>query len=631
MVALEFHPTADTAGRRRRRLAARRTRSAVLSVALLQATASLVVGGCASSSAPASRPSSVRSVDVDRPSEAGQTVAPTLSLVRDAILDAHLDELRLASWPQYRDAVERFYTSRDFTPAWIRKGRPTEAALEVIELLEQAYDDGLTAEDYDAGLWDDRVSRLQADATTDVDRARFDLALTVSLMRYANDLHRGRIDPLELGSELVSADAREETIDPAAAAEELAATSKIDAFVASLSPPDPEYERLLAALRQYRELARDEVETLPRFVTDDVIRPGDAYPDLARLEELLSRLGDLHRADLVGRDATVLEADQETLYDGAIYDGAIVEAVMRFQRRHGLEPDGKIGKETQEQLSTPLARRVRQIELALERRRWQRTSPAGSVDGAGEGPAIVVNVPEFRLRAFDRTGLVAFTTNVVVGRAERTETPVFTELMRTVVFRPSWHVPASITRREIVPELEKDPSHLEREGYEIVGGDGGDESDLTTLTDLRRGALRLRQRPGPGNALGPVKFLFPNRWNVYLHGSPSTKSFARARRDLSHGCMRVADPIGLAEWVLRDQPDWDREQILDAVAGPQEDVTVTLETPIPVHVVYHTVVTAEDGEVFFLDDLYGHDARLELALEQRQLDSGDRAARLGSN
>jgi murein L,D-transpeptidase YcbB/YkuD len=304
------------------------------------------------------------------------------------------------------------------------------------------------------------------------------------------------------------------------------------------------------------------------------------------------------------------EAHGETLYEGAV-----VEAVERFQRRHGLDPDGKIGEDTLERLAMPFEERVRQIELALERWRWQPLRRAS---------AVVVNLPEFRLRAFDAAGQVAFTTDVVVGRARRHDTPVFAELMRTVVFRPSWNVPASLTSREILPEIEKDPSHLEREGYQILGASGAngagganDVNDAETLAALRRGTLRLRQRPGPGNALGPVKFLFPNRWNVYLHATPQTAGFARARRDLSHGCVRVADPIGLAEWVLRDRPDWPRERILEAIAGEQDEVTVTLDTPIPVHLVYHTVVAQQDGELLFLADLYRHDARLERALARR--------------
>jgi len=591
------------------------------------------VGACATGSKPASPPTSARhGVPVDIATEVENASAPTVSLVRDAILDARLSELSIASWPEHRDAVERFYTDRGFTTAWIRKGRPTQNALDVIDLFGNASAVGLTPDDYDAGRWADRVDRLGSGDAAEIDRARFDLALTVCLVRYLADSHRGRIDPRTLGFETDLADSPPDTFDPVAVLEELSTTSKIDAVIASAAPSAPEYRRLVDALGRYRELARTEGETAPRFAARHVIRPGDTYADLPRLSALLARLGDLGTAEPIDESrATLTEADA-----GTLYQGAIVEAVARFQRRHGLDPDGKIGKETQEQLSIPLARRVRQIELELERLRWQQRTLAGRANGRGveEGPAIVVNVPEFRLRAFDRSGQETFATDVVVGKAGRTETPIFTERMRTVVFRPGWYVPASITSREIVPEIEKDPTHLEREGYEILsddGSDAGDADDVATLSDLRSGALRLRQKPGPQNALGPVKFLFPNRWNVYLHGTPSTKGFARARRDLSHGCVRVADPIGLAEWVLRDQPDWDREHIQEAVAGPRDELAVKLAKPIPVHFEYHTVMVAEDGEVFFLDDLYGHDVRLERALARRHVDGANRVTEVGSN
>jgi murein L,D-transpeptidase YcbB/YkuD len=612
------HRTPEPAAGAQRHAAALAIGLAALAIGLaVPAIAAVLLAACATGSAPVSSPTSARRGSLDNPSDGAPAAAPTVSLARDAILDAHLTELRFADWPEHRDAVERLYVNRGFTPLWIRKGHPTKSALEVIDLLEGADAVGLTAEDYDAGRWTERVNELRDDGATEVGRARFDLALTVSVMRYASDLHRGRIDPRPLGFRLGSEDSPATSFDLATLAEELSATSDVEALLASIAPPHPEYRRLLDVLDRYRELARTEEATPPTpFVASGVIEPGDVYADLPRLAELLARLGDLRRVD--DQDARTDDQDRRvgdqdpqdgtlSATDDTLYAGEIVEAVVRFQRRHGLDPDGKIGEQTLEQLSTPLARRVRQIELALERWRWQ---PARL-----ERPAIVVNLPEFRLRAFDERGQVAFTTDVVVGRAGRQDTPVFAERMLTVVFRPGWYVPASITSREIVPEIEKDPFHLAREGYEILGAEG--TRDLTspkTLSDLRRGALRLRQKPGRRNALGPVKFLFPNRWNVYLHGTPSTKGFTRARRDLSHGCIRVADPLGLAEWVLRDQPEWTLNRILETVSGTRDEVGVELDTPLPVHLVYDTVVVTEDGEVRFLDDLYGHDARLERAL-----------------
>jgi murein L,D-transpeptidase YcbB/YkuD len=544
--------------------------------------------------------------------------APALWLARDAIHDAHLPDLRRPYWPEHRDTVERFYANRGFTPAWTRKGRPTQSAHAAIDVLERARDRGLEPEDYDAGRWTARVSALRHGRVTERDRARFDLALTVSVLRYASDLAHGRVGQHRPGARLAAVTAATPTLDLAEVLEQLAADSpaRVADRLASLEPPDPQYRRLLDVLRRYRELQRSETTAPAPLDDDEVIRPGDRVADLRRLVELLTRLGDLERAHPIVRRVRRSRAE-----DVMLYDAEVVDAVKRFQRRHGLVPDGEIGAGTLRRLSIPLERRVRQIELALER--W-RSTPRQL-----ERPVIVVNLPEFRLRAFDEAGQVAFTTKVVVGRAGGHQTPLFADRMRTVVFRPSWYVPASLARREIVPELEKDPERLAREGYQILGASGRD-LDPDILADLRSGALRLRQRPGPGNALGPVKFVFPNRWNVYLHGTPKTSGFARARRDLSHGCIRVADPIGLAEWVLRDHPDWDRKRILDAVALDQRERAVTLDAPLSVQLAYHTVVVDENGEVLFLDDLYGHDARLERALRRRHAAGAGRTLQIAA-
>jgi murein L,D-transpeptidase YcbB/YkuD len=256
-----------------------------------------------------------------------------------------------------------------------------------------------------------------------------------------------------------------------------------------------------------------------------------------------------------------------------------------------------------------LLEQVAQIELALERWRWLPRDL--------DGPAIFVNVPEFRLRAYGTSGDgdPELEMNVVVGDARGSATPLFGSAMRTVVFQPQWYVPKSIVRGELVPSEEREPGYLEARGYDILDQQGQVSNgpiDEATLYGLRAGQLGLRQRSGPGNALGKVKFLFPNPHSVYLHDTPTRSAFERDRRDLSHGCVRVADPGALARWALRDVPGWNGDRVAKALAG-RTTLSVELPSPIRVVMVYHTTVVDENG-VRFLPDVYGHDATLREAI-----------------
>ncbi|HEU4699662.1 MAG TPA: L,D-transpeptidase family protein [Gemmatimonadales bacterium] len=261
--------------------------------------------------------------------------------------------------------------------------------------------------------------------------------------------------------------------------------------------------------------------------------------------------------------------------------------------------------------SAPLAPRVRQLELALERLRW--------LPPIGRQRFIVVNIPAFELFAFDSTGgagLPALQMPVIVGRALNTRTPMLLQAMRYIDFRPYWNVPRSILVKEILPALRKNANYLRRNDMEVVGARDrvlGDTPTPAVLQGLERGELRVRQRPGPANSLGLAKFVFPNAADVYLHGTPNPGLFARTRRDFSHGCVRVFDPAGLAEWVLRDQPGWSRARIDSAMAG-KTTTRVLLSKPMPVVVFYTTAVVWPDGRTVFYPDIYGHDATLDRAM-----------------
>ena len=367
--------------------------------------------------------------------------------------------------------------------------------------------------------------------------------------------------------------------------------------MSELQPPFPGYRRTLIALHHYLNLLQlDDGEKLAMPAKD--IEPGTRYSGAGRLARLLRLLGDLPS------DAGVAPGD--------IYEGPLVEAVKSFQHRHGLTPNGRLGQQTVTQLSTPLTRRVEQLRLTLERWRWVPQDFAE--------PPVVVNIPEFRLRAFGENGGVALAMNVIVGKAFRHQTPVFEEEMRFVVFRPYWNVPPGIQRSEIVPAIQRDRNYVSKNNYQVITHRGqivasGAISD-EVLADLRTGKLAIRQKPGPTNALGLVKLMFPNEYHVYLHSTPAQQLFAKSKRDFSHGCIRVEKPKELAAWALSNNPGWTLDRVQAAMEGGQDDLQVKLTKPIPVLILYGTAVVDETGVVHFFDDLYGHDAALENVLEK---------------
>jgi murein L,D-transpeptidase YcbB/YkuD len=422
----------------------------------------------------------------------------------------------------------------------------------------------------------------------EADAVRFDLALTVCAMRYISDLHIGKVNPKHMD---FAFDEEPRKYDLAGfLRDRVVAARDVPGILAQVEPPYPGYRRTIQALQTYLAFAgTDDGEQLPPQAK--AILPGDAYPGLPRLTRLLRMVGDL-------------PADADVPADGTVYEGGLVEAVKSFQRRHGRDPNGRIGAQTLADLNVPMRRRVQQMQLALERWRWMP-------DEYRKAP-IVANIPEFRLRAYDKDFHVGLTMNVVVGNSYGHNTPVFSDSMAYVVFRPYWEVPPSIVDGEMIPHILKDPGYLEKRGFEIVDSRqkvAGAGTTRNLVSQLRAGKLFIRQVPGPKNSLGLMKFIFPNRYDIYMHDTPATQFFAKSRRDFSHGCIRLEKPAELAAWVLRDNPGWDAERIRAAMNGSATQ-QVNLTHPIPILIVYVTVVVLEDGLVHFYDDIYRHDGAL---------------------
>ncbi len=369
------------------------------------------------------------------------------------------------------------------------------------------------------------------------------------------------------------------------------------AVVAQVEPKYLHYLLLRKALVRYRELE----DTTPARALPALARsvgPGQAYIGSPAVRRLLVAFGDLS-SDQAANGSTVLDAP-------------LVIALKRFQYLHGLRESGVLDASTYAALNVPLAQRVRQIELTLERWRW--VPPL-------EPPTVIVNIPQFRLfliRSTVDNEAEMLRMNVIVGKAyPQLHTPIFTSEMKAVLFRPYWEVPSSIARAEILPQLRKNPRYLERENLELVTSSAPAVPLAVTpenLQALAAGKLRLRQRPGPNNALGLIKFVLPNAYSVYLHSTPAQRLFDEPRRAFSHGCIRVSDPVALAVEVLRDTPgNWTAEKVRAAMTG-NSTFQVTLAHPVHVLILYGTAVATEDGAVHFLDDIYGDDRMLETLL-----------------
>jgi len=507
-----------------------------------------------------------------------------------------LADLRWPNFTDYRDDVKKFYDSGGDSIAWIQNGKAGPQALSMILLFQNASSKGLNPDDYDASRWDARLARLQPSApkASDTDLAHVDLALTVSAMRYISALHVGRVNPQHFKFGLVVGPTRYDLAELLRT--QVLPASDIPAVIAKVEPPYDGYRRAEDALLSYSKMASaGDAPLIP--VPQKGVHPGNSFASIAQLITRLRQLGDLPSNADVPANSTV-------------YDAAVVGAVKHFQRRHGLDIDGVLGKGTVTELNVPLKTRVQRLQLTLERYRW--------IPPDFPEPPIIVNIPEFRLHTMRRQPANYLTMKVIVGKAMRTQTPVFANQMKYVIFRPYWLVPTSILRHETIPKTLRNPNYLADNGFEVVDGSGNVVPSSPATDDvidgLRSGALSVRQKPGPKNALGIVKFIFPNEYNVYLHSTPEQELFSRSRRDFSHGCIRVEDPVALAAWVLRDKPEWTVDKIQAAMKTGADNVQVNLDKPIPVLILYSTAVVEPDGEVRFFDDIYGYDASLARAL-----------------
>ena len=497
--------------------------------------------------------------------------------------------LRWPNFSDYQTIVATFYDDRNYEVAWTRDGAPTASAKGFIQAFQDAASKGLIPEDYDAPRWAARVQALNSKSDDAI--SLFDVAMTVNVMRYISDLRIGRVNPSRFNFEIPVQDKKYDLA-------EFVSDNAVDAtdvpkLIAGVEPDSDEYRQTEAALAHYMDLAKQQGEAHadPLPTVPKAISVGGSYPALPALLTRLQLEGDAEASAALSSPNTTT------------FDSSLSEAVKHYQHRHGFTEDGKLTPQTIQSLNVPMDFRVAQLQDSLERWRWL---PEPYLHAR-----LMVNLPEFVLRGFDPDHKLDFTMRVVVGKVMgQHETPVFTHMMKYLVFRPYWSVPVDIARKELVPHMEANHGYLASKNFEVTNNKGILQTDYTAK-QVAQGAVMVREKPGPKNSLGLVKFIFPNQYDIYLHSTPAVSLFDQTRRDFSHGCIRVQKPADLAAWVLQGQGDWDLEKVQEAMNSGPDNKTVSLKTPLPIVIFYLTAIVEDGGEVHFFDDIYGYDSEMQ--------------------
>lgn len=484
-------------------------------------------------------------------------------------------------------ALSAFYGARGYQPAW----QSPELRQQLITAVESASVDGLDPGDYHAGVFSELSIRSMNDLSTEL-RADLDLLFSDAFLMLSSHMLEGKVNPQTVHAEW-TANRRHRAMELVLA--EALASGDIAATLDALRPADPAYRKLMAARQELTALLGQPWQQL---ASQPTIRPGDRDDRLPEIRRRLAALGDL----------TVQPAASE---DPLLYDGTLEGAIPKFQARHGLEPDGLIGRDSIRALNLMPVERLRQIDATLERWRWLPESLGDTY--------VLVNIAGYELTMV-ANGQEVLHKRVIVGQPFR-QTPVFSDHIRYLVFNPTWTVPRNLMIRDQLPQIIRDPDYLSRLNISVYRGWGADREQVAPADvdwqSLHRNNFpyQLVQEPGPQNALGQIKFMFPNKYDVYLHDTPGRGLFSRNDRSFSSGCIRVEQPFDLAERLLAASPDWNRSRI-DNLMAKSKPQTVMLPRPVPVHIQYWTSWVDGEGHLQFRDDIYNRDARLITELRQ---------------
>ena len=471
-----------------------------------------------------------------------------------------------------------FYGERNYCPIWVTEAGAANAARLLLYMLQHAEREALDPADYPVSVVEELIDVRETEKL-----ANLEVVLSHALGTYAVDLRHGR---LSSGIVFTESKLEPQRLSPPDVLRQAAAASSLYDFVLDLRRLNPIYQRLRDALALYKKAPRSE----PQPIVSDgpLLRQGDRSP---RVVEVRRRLG-----------LTIPDENAD------LYDEALVSAVESYQREQGLGVDGMVGPNTLRWLNATNEDRRRTIVINMERARWLPRE-------LGERH-VLVDTAGFEVLQFEGQKQVGKMAAVVGG--EYNATPMFADMIDYMIVNPYWNVPHSIARDEIVPKMVRDPDYLARNNMEVLSGWSADAYRLDPYRiDWRAAAngsfrFRIRQRPGPENSLGQIKFMFPNKFNIYLHDTPAQDLFEKTRRTFSHGCIRVADPIGLADFLLQGDPEWDGAKVRRAIGGERQ--RINLKKSVPVYVTYFTAWPDLEGGISFRPDFYGRDAALKAEL-----------------
>ena len=578
------------------------------------------------------------------------------------VASKHIQVLHWPNFSDYEPLVQTFYDDRNYEVAWVNTDNgtatPSPQAKAFIQAFQDADHKGLKPEDYDASRWPDLVSKLAG--KNDDDIAQFDAAMTVCVMRYISHLRIGRVNPTHFNFDINTEDKKYNL--PEFVSDNAVDAPDIPKLIATVEPDSDQYRKTEAALAHYMDLAKKQAadpdlqKPLPAVTAP--LSSGERYAAADALEARLQLEGDMaapppppptaapaplpastktqpktsigraigkvgdqlrsrtHRSAATAAAATpaaVTPPPAPVHVAKTVYSAEMSDAVKHYQERHGYTQDGKLTPQVIAALNIPMSDRVKQLDDSLERWRWL---PNDYVNAP-----LMVNLPEFVLRGYSGNGsanrTLDFTMKVVVGKVMGDhDTPVFAHMMKYVIFRPYWNVPTSIIRKELAGHLEKSGvGYLASHNFETTDNSGNVVS--ATAAQVEHFNVAVREKPGPKNSLGLIKFMFPNEYDIYLHSTPQPELFERTRRDFSHGCVRVQKPADLAVWVLAHggvEGDWDLDKVKEQMDHGPDNHQVNLKQQIPIVIFYLTANVGEDGEVHFFDDIYGYDKQLDAVL-----------------